>query len=453
VRHETRYARSGDLHIAYQAFGDGALDLVFVDQWFSNVEAAWEFEPLANLLTKLTSFARVIVFDKRGTGLSDPVALTSLPTIEGWGDDLLAVLDAAGSGRAALMSGVGSSAVSLVFAASHPGRTSALVLVDPYARVSQAPDYPIGVPTDQVPQHLERLRANWGLPGGGTMAFLAPDLLADQALAESYARYERQSGSPGAARAMIAALYASDVRDVLPAIRVPTLVLCHRDAPRIRPAHGRYIADRVPGARYVEIPGTTNYIWAGEPQSLISQVQEFLTGSRPEVEPDRVLATILFTDIVGSTAHAARLGDAGWRRLLLDHDRDVRSALQRFRGREVKTTGDGFLATFDGPARAVRCAVAIHDALAAQGIAVRAGIHTGEIELLENDIAGIAVHIASRICALAQPGETLVSSTVRDLVIGSGLEFEARGGHALKGVPGEWPLFALTSPASQVSGA
>jgi class 3 adenylate cyclase len=441
---QTRYARSGDLHIAYQTLGDGPRDLVLVDQWFSNVDAAWEFPPLARLMTQLASFSRLIVFDKRGTGLSDPVALDALPTIEGWGDDLRAVLDAVGSERAALMSGVGASYVTLVFAATHPARTSALVLVDPYARFARAPDYPIGMPVDRLPEDLERLRASWGVDGG-TMTFLAPNLLANRTLAAQYLRYERQSASPGAARAMISALYESDVRDILPAIQVPTLVISHSQGARIGPAHGRYIVERVPGARFVELPGSENYVWAGDIQPLTAEVEEFLTGVRPVAEPDRVLATVLFTDLVGSTARAAELGDAEWRRLLGEHDQEVRAALERFRGHEVKTTGDGFLATFDGPARAVRCAFAIRDVVASHGMAVRAGLHTGEIELTGTDVAGIAVHIAARICALAGPGEVLVSSTVKDLAAGAGLAFETRGTQSLKGVPGEWVLFEAAS--------
>jgi class 3 adenylate cyclase len=435
------YARSGDQHIAYQTLGDGPRDLVLVDQWFSNVDAAWDFVPLARLMTHLATFSRLIIFDKRGTGLSDPVQIGHMPTIEGWGDDLRAVLDAVGSERAALMSGPGASFVTLVFAASHPARTSALVLVDPYARFSRSPDYPIGMPVDHLPQDLERVRASWGVDGG-TMAFLAPNLLADRSIAEPYIRYERQSASPGVARAMLGSLYESDVRQVLPAIQVPTLVLSHAAGSRIGPEHGRYIAERVPGARFVELPGSENYLWAGDTNLLTAEVEEFLTGVRPVAEPDRVLATVLFTDIVGSTARAAELGDAAWRHLLAEHDGEVRTLLDRFRGHEIKTTGDGFLATFDGPARAVRCALAIRTTLAERGMTIRAGLHTGEIELTEHDVAGIAVHIGARICALAAPGEVLVSSTVKDLVAGSGLTFEARGEQALKGVPGAWAIFA-----------
>jgi class 3 adenylate cyclase len=438
---QTRYARSGDEHIAYQTLGDGPRDIVLVDQWFSNVDAAWEFAPLARLMTQLASFSRLILFDKRGTGLSDPVQIGHLPTIEGWGDDLRAVLDAVGSKQAALMSGPGASYVTLVFAASHPARTSALVLVDPYARFSRSADYPIGMPVDHLPEDLERLRGSWGVDGG-TMAFLAPNLLADRSVAEPYIRYERQSASPGVAKAMLGALYESDVRDVLPAIRVPTLVLSHAAGSRISADHGRYIAERVPGARFVELPGSENYLWAGDTHLLTDEVEEFLTGVRPVAEPDRVLATVLFTDIVDSTARAAELGDAEWRRLLAEHHCEVRTLLVQFRGHEVKTTGDGFLATFDGPARAVRCALAVRAALAAREITIRAGLHTGEIELTEHDVAGIAVHIGARICALAEPSEVLVSSTVKDLVVGSGLAFEPRGSRDLKGVPGPWALFA-----------
>ncbi|MDP9244959.1 MAG: adenylate/guanylate cyclase domain-containing protein, partial [Chloroflexota bacterium] len=431
---ETRYARSGNLHIAYQTVGDGPLDLVLVDQWFGNVEAQWEFPPLARLLTELASFSRLILLDKRGTGLSDPVSIESLPTIEEWIDDLRAVLDAVGSPRTALLSGTGAAFMTLVFAATYPERTSALVLVDPSARLAWAADNAWGLPVDRLSDDLERLRASWGV-GGGTMNFLAPNLLQNRTLAEQYRRYERQSTGPGAAKAMIALLYELDVRGVLPAITVPTLVLQHAQATRIGPAHGRYVAERIKGARYVEVPGSENYIWAGDSAVLVAEIQEFLTGARPVPGADRVLATVLFTDIVESTKRAAQLGDTRWRELLAEHDRDVRQALERFRGREVKTTGDGFLATFDGPARAVRCAMSIRDAMAARGMDVRSGLHTGEIELAGADVAGIAVHIAARVCAMAGPGEVLASSTVKDLVAGSGIAFEPRGMHRLKGVP------------------
>jgi class 3 adenylate cyclase len=438
---QTRYARSGRFHIAYQTVGDGPVDVLVADHWFSNVDAQWEFPPLANLLTKLASFSRLIMFDKRGMGLSDPVSVESLPTIEEWIDDLRAVLDAVGSERRAILAGVAGTFMALVFAATYPERTSALVLVDPTARLAQAEDYPLGLPLAGQLEGFERMRANWGV-SGGSMNFMAPNLLADRQLAQQFIRYERQSASPGAAKAMVEMMWESDVRHVLPAIRVPTLILHHANGPRIPPAHGRYVAERIKGARYIEIPGSANYMWAGDTTALVAEIQEFLTGARPVIEPDRVLATVLFTDIVDSTKRAAALGDAGWRELLAEHDRDVRQALERFRGREVKTTGDGFLATFDGPARAVRCAMSIRDAIAARGMDVRSGLHTGEIQLAGADVAGIAIHIAARVCALAGPGEVLASSTVKDLVAGSGITFEPRGMHRLKGVPDPWRVFA-----------
>jgi class 3 adenylate cyclase len=439
---QTRYAKNGSIHIAYQTVGEGPLDLVLVDQWFSNVEAQWHFQPLARLLEQLASFARVITFDKRGTGVSDPVSVDALPTLEAWIDDLRSVLDAARSDRTAVLSGLGASFMALLFAATYPERTSALVLVDPYARMGAAPDYPWGRPPDQLEHDLERLQHAWG-GQGGLLGFLAPGLAQDRELATQYGRYERQAASPGAAKAMIAMLFESDVRDILPAIRVPTLVIARKEGARVSPEHGRYIAERIPDARFLEVPGTENVIWGGDTAPLIGEIQEFLTGVRPALEPDRVLATVLFTDIVDSTKRAAELGDRRWREVLHEHDAVVRAALTTFRGREVKTTGDGFLATFDGPARGVRCAEAIRDGVRALGIAIRAGLHTGEVELIGNDVGGIAVHIAARISALAGPNEILASSTVKDLVAGSGISFEQRGVHLLRGVPDEWRIVAV----------
>jgi class 3 adenylate cyclase len=331
--------------------------------------------------------------------------------------------------------------MALVFAATYPERTSSLVLVDGCARLAWADDYPWGQSVDLIAQDLERLRAVWGR-GGGTMMFLAPNLLRDRALATSFIRYERQSAGPGMAKAMIGWLYDVDVRHVLPSIRVPTLLLSHVDGTRVPPVHGRYIAERVPGAQFVELPGADNYIWAGDTGPMLGHIQEFLTGALPIVEPDRVLATVLFTDIVDSTRRAAELGDARWREALAGHDRAIRQVLERFRGREIKTTGDGFLATFDGPARGIRAALAIRDVLAEQGFAVRSGLHTGEVELAGADIAGIAVHIAARISALAGAGEVLTSNTVKDLVTGSGIVFEPRGARTLKGIDDAWQIFA-----------
>src|SRR6266571_1006035 len=432
---ETRYARSGDVHVGYQVVGDGPLDLVLLDQWFSNVDALWHFAPLARFVERLARFSRVILLDKRGTGISDPVPLGGLPTLEEWMDDIRAVLDEVGSERTALLSGVGATYLTLLLAATYPQRTSALVLVDGYARLTRADDYLPELPEVMTSDEMEQLRSGWGR--GILMHRLAPVESKDPRLVQRFAEYERQSASPGMAAAMLRMLYESDLRHILPAIRVPTLVISHLESARIPAACSRYLAEHIPNARAVELPGSENLIWAGDQDSILAEIQEFLTGVRPAPESERVLATVLFTDIVDSTKRAAELGDRRWRELLAEHDRAVRSALEHFRGKEIKTVGDGFLATFDGPARAVRCAQRIRDDLGGRGMEVRSGLHTGEIELAGDDIAGIAVHIAARVSATAGPGEVLVSSTVKDLVVGSGIEFEDRGTHSLKGVPGE----------------
>jgi class 3 adenylate cyclase len=437
---ETRYARSGDLHIAYQVVGEGQ-PLVFSDQWFGHVDGQWEFAPLERLLRRLASFGRLVLFDKRGTGASDPVAVTSLPTLEEWMDDLRAVLDDAGIDRTALFCGVGATHVGLLFAATYPERTSALVLVNGYARISRTPDYPWGRTAEQIRDYGERIRGRWG--EGGLLDVLAPSVAADEAVRRAYARYERQAASPGAAGTLTSMRYETDLRDVLPAIRVPTLVMHRSDVVRIPPEHGRYLAEHIPGARYVEVPGVDAFLWAGDPEPILGEVEEFLTGTRSAPAADRVLATVLFTDIVGSTQRAAEVGDAAWRELLGRHDDLIRLELRRFRGREVDTAGDGFLATFDGPARAIGCACAIVDSVGELGLAVRAGLHTGECELAGDKVRGIAVHIGARVASVAEPGEVLVSSTVRDLVAGSGLRFADRGVHELKGVPGRWRIYGV----------
>lgn len=436
----TQYARSGDLDIAYQVIGKGPPDVVLIDQWFSNMEAQWELPPLARFLERMASFSRLILLDKRGTGLSDPVPLGALPTLEEWMDDVRAVMEAADSERAAMVSGIGSTYLMVLFAATYPEKTSALVLADGYARASQAPDYPWGLPIALLPAQLDQLREGWGK--GILLDFLAPSVAKDEELRRSYARYERQSASPGTARAMLQMLYENDVRHVLPAIRVPTLVIHHAEGTRISAAHGRYMAEHIEDAQYVEIPGSENLLWAGDQERVLGEIQEFLTGVRPVAEPDRVLATVLLTDIVESTLRASELGDQEWRDLLARHNRVVRRELERYRGREVKMTGDGFLAVFDGPGRAIRSAEAIRDEAARLGIEIRAGLHTGEVELIGEDVGGIAVHITARVMAAARPGEIVVSSTVKDLVAGSGIGFEDRGPHTLKGVPGDWRLFA-----------
>ena len=425
--------------------GSGPVDIVLADQWFSHMDAQWEVPPLAELRRRLSAFSRLILFDKRGIGLSDPVPIKALPVIEEWIDDVRAVLDAVASRSAALVTNIGGAIPSLVCAAAMPDRLSALVIVDGFARFTAAPGYEIGASEDDKEAALATIEAGHGK--ALMIDFFAPSVVSDTRLRDLFGRYERQSASPGSAAAMVRLLYETDVRDVLPTIRVPTLVMHHAGATHLRPAFGRYIADHVPGARFLELPGSDSLIWAGDQERIVAEVQEFVTGVRSTPEPNRVLATVLFTDIVGSTAHAAEVGDRRWRELLAEHHRVVREELARGGGREIKTTGDGFLATFDSPARAVRSAVATRDALRDTGVVIRAGLHTGEIEILPDDVAGVAVHIGSRVAALAAAGEVLVSSTVKDLVTGSGITFEDRGSHTLKGMPDEWHLYAVLSVA------
>jgi class 3 adenylate cyclase len=438
--HETRYARSGDASIAYQVVGDGPIDVVFMSSWFSHVEANWDNPQSGTVLKRLASLARLIIFDKRGTGLSDPVPLTSLPTLEEWMDDLRVVLDVVGSKRAALMAGVDAGPMAMLFAATYPERTAALVLGGTYARFARAPDYPWGAPPEWIEAAPEWLRSHWG-----TAAYVktfSPSLNDEQV--EITARWFRLSASPGTAAALLAMTQQIDVRNILPSIRVPTLVLHGQEDTYIRVAHGRYLAEHIPGARYVELPGV-GVGWGMGLDLAWNEIEEFLTGHRPVPQADRVLATVMFTDLVGSTERAAAVGDHQWKSLLEKHNEIVRRELKAHRGREIKTVGDGFLATFDGPARAILCAQAIRDRLRGLDLEVRAGLHTGEVELLGEDVGGIGVHIAARVASRAGPREVLVSSTVKDLVAGSGIEFEDRGENELKGVPGEWRLYAVRS--------
>jgi class 3 adenylate cyclase len=439
---ETRYARSSDLHIAYQVVGEGP-PLVVSDQWFGNVDAQWEFPPMRRLLERLSSFARLILFDKRGTGLSDPVPVREAPALEEWMDDLRAVLDDAAIERVGILCGVGATYVGTLFAATYPERTTALILVNGYARLVRTGDYPWGRSPEEIHEYVERVQHGWGR--GATLDDLAPSLAGDEQVRLAFGRYERSWAGPGGYAAFSSAREGNDVRHVLSAIRVPTLVI-HRAEARFAPRDGgRYLAEAITGARFVELPGIDSYLWAGDIEPIVGEVEEFITGSRHVPEVDRVLATILFTDIVGSTERAAELGDRRWLGLLEDHHRLVRAELERFQGREVDTAGDGFLATFDGPARAIRCAQKVAAGVGNLGLQVRAGLHTGEIELAGDHVRGIAVHIGARVAALAGPNEVLVSSTVKDLVAGSGIEFEDRGERALKGVPGTWRLFAVAS--------
>jgi class 3 adenylate cyclase len=437
---ETRYAKSGELNIAYQVVGEGPFDLVYVPGWVSNIEAMWEEPSHAHLLGRLASFSRLILFDKRGTGLSDPVPLDRLPTLEERMDDVRAVMDAAGSERAAVFGSSEGGLMSVLFAATSPERTEALITLAIYATRLWSPDYPWAPTPEARAAEIEEIERTWG--GEMDISVLAPS--ADEAFKRRAVAYLRRSASPGAAVALLRMNSQIDVRHVLPTIRLPTLILQRVGDRDVNVEEGRWIARQIPGAKYVELQGDEHLIWAGDVDAVVDEVEEFLTGRRPVREPDRILATVLFTDIVGATERAAAIGDRGWRELLEQHHAIVRRELERFRGREVDTAGDGFLAAFDGPARAIRCARAIWEAVRELGLEIRAGLHTGECELVGEKIAGVAVHTGARVAALAEPGEVLVSSTVKDLVAGSGIEFADRGTHELKGVPGAWRLYAVS---------
>lgn len=437
----TRYAKAPDgVSIAYQVIGDGPRDLVWVPGWVSHVEAAWGEPTMARFFERLATFSRLILFDKRGTGLSDRVPDSALPTLETRMGDVLAVCDAVGSERAALFGVSEGASMCAVFAATYPGRTSAIILFGGYARRLAAPDAPWGISAERYDEFLQEIALDWGGPVG--LDIRAPSKLGDARFRETWAQYLRMGASPGAALTLMRMNAEIDVRAILDAIRVPTLVL-HRAGDRTIPVEaGRYLAERIPGAQLVELAGEDHLPWIGDSEAILGEIEQFLTGTRRSPDTDRALATVLFTDIVGSTERAAELGDLEWKDLLAAHNARVREQLARYAGREIGTTGDGFLAIFDGPARGVRCALALADALRPLGLEVRAGAHTGEIEMAGDDVRGLAVHIAARIAALAGPGEVLVSRTVRDLVAGSGLTFRDRGTHHLKGVPDEWPLFA-----------
>ncbi len=437
---ETRYARSGGTHIAYSVSGSGPFDIVMVPGWISHLELQWEHDSYRHFMERLGSFARLIRFDKRNMGLSDRIG-DSMPPLEDRMDDVRAVMDAAGSERAAVMGISEGGALAVMFAATYPERVTALVLAGASARLAHAPDYPHGATREQQEKLIQLVEEGWGT--GVLLPHFYPSGADDPEVQEWWARFERMAASPGATIAAGEMAMQTDVRALLPVIRVPTLVIHRRDERVVRAEHGRYLAEHIPGARYAEPPGSDHWPWLGDAESDLGEIEEFLTGARREHEPDRVLATILFTDIVGSTQRAADLGDHRWRAVLDQHDRLVRQELNRFRGREIKATGDGFLATFDGPARGIRCAAAIRDGMQPVGLEVRSGLHTGEVELRDDDVGGIAVHIGARIAALAGAGEVLVSSTVKDIVAGAGIDFADRGEHGLKGVPGEWRLFSV----------
>jgi class 3 adenylate cyclase len=434
---ETRYARNGDLRVAYRASREGERDIVFVPNWFTCCDALPELPSIQGWVEAMTSLGRMIFFDQPGTGVSDPVTPGALPTLEQWADSITAVLDDLGSREAALLAPVGALPTAVLFAATHPSRTTALVVLqghsDPTAERKRTEE-----------EWSTAAVAMWGT--GEIQHVLNPDMPWNEEIRAAWARMERSAASPGTLEFMRPLVMEMDVQAVLPTVRVPTLVVQHADDPVIPPEWGKYVADHIPGAKYVELPGRNMYHFVEPWRTSFHEIAEFLTGHQAEVADDRVLATVLFTDIVDSTQRVAEIGDRDWHAMLDAHDAIVRSQLNRFRGREVNTSGDGFLAMFDGPQRAIRCAMAIRDAVQALGLRVRAGLHTGECEVRGDDIGGIGVHIGARVSALAGPNDVLVSSTLRDLVIGSGLQFEDRGAHTLKGVPGEWHLFAVASP-------
>jgi len=437
---ETRYVASGDVNIAYQVVGDGPRDLIIVPGWLSNIEVFWEEPTLVRFLERLATFSRLILFDKRGTGLSDRIS--DMPMLETRMDDVRAVMDAVSSERAALLGYSEGGPMSALFAATFPARTSALIMIGSFARRIQSPDYPWAPTVDERDQFIEITRREWGGPVG--IEARAPSMAHDERFRTWWARMLRMSASPGANVALLKMNSEIDVRHVLPTIRVPTLLIHNVGDRCVDVRDSRYMAKQIPGAKYVELDGIDHLPWVGNPEAIFDEIEEFLTGVRTGPDPDRVLATVMFTDIVESTARAVELGDRAWRDVLVRHHTLVRDELSRFRGREIDTAGDGFFATFDGPARAIRCACAISTSVRSLGIDVRAGLHTGECEVIGEKVGGIAVHIGARVAGLAEAGEVLVSNTVKDLVAGSGIGFQSRGVHMLKGIPGEWNLFAVS---------
>lgn len=437
---DIHYAKSGGLNIAFSVTGAGP-DLVVAPGFISHLDIMWEQPSVVHFYSRLASFRRVVTFDKRGTGLSDPVM--HAPTLEESVDDLRAVMDAAGCERADIVGVSEGGTMAMLMAAGHPDRVNALILYGTFSRLLRAPDYPLGVSEEELSTLVEVSAEGWG-EGVGLGAW-APSRQGDADMRRWWARLQRVAASPGMVRNIFALYPKLDIRDVLPAIQVPTLVVHRRNDRMVRLEMGRYLADHIRGAKFVDVDGADHLFFTGDADTVLDEIEEFLTGVRPQPAVERVLATMLFTDIVDSTKRAVELGDERWKELLGRHDAQVRRQLERFGGREVNTTGDGFLARFDGPARAIRCAAAIRDVLRSLGLEVRAGVHTGEVELRDDDISGIAVHIAARVAAAAAPGEVLVSRIVVDLVAGSGLSFAARGEHSLKGAAGEFGLFAVES--------
>ncbi|HEX3510906.1 MAG TPA: adenylate/guanylate cyclase domain-containing protein [Solirubrobacteraceae bacterium] len=439
----TRYALSGDVSIAYHVTGDGPLDLLFLPGWISQIEHLWESPAVSRFLQRLSLFSRLILFDRRGTGLSERIVESQ--SLETDVRDALAVLDAAGSERAALLAYAQGGTVAARLAAEHPQRVGALVMYAAITRMGWAPDYDWALKPDEREELTERNIATWGDPAAPALTLLAPSMATDPGLGVWFARMQRLAASPAEARMIFTRGAELDVRDALADITVPTLVLHRREDTAWDVRHSLYIAEHVPGARYVELDGKDSFPFVGDSDAIVEEVEEFLTGGRTSSEPARALLTVMFTDIVDATQTAARIGDGRWRDLLAQHDIQVRVELARFAGREVKTVGDGFLAVFDGPpSRGLRCALAIRQAARELGIEVRVGMHTGECELIGEDVGGMAVHIAARVLGLAGPGEIYMSGTVFGTVVGGPFSFEDMGSHELKGVPGRWPVFSLS---------
>lgn len=439
---ETRYARSGDVSIAFQVFGEGPLDLVYVPGWISNVELIWDDPYLSRFFRRLASFARVITFDKRGTGLSDPVSVENLPDLETRMDDVRAVMDEVDSERATIFGHSEGGALSMYFAAAYPKRTERLILMGTYAKRTRDDDYPWAPTVEEREALVKEVEQSWG--DTSDLESVAPSRANDPAFQKWWGRFKRLSASPRAAASLAAMNNQVDVRPVLSSIAAPTLLLCRQnDGNSVE--EGKYLESAIERARLKVLPGEDHLFWAGDIDLMLEEIEEFVTGERGIADPDRRLATVMFTDIVGSTSTAASLGDVKWRGVLENHNRLVRSELDRWRGVEVGTAGDGFLATFDGPVRAINCCLSIRSNIEDLGLQIRGGVHTGMVEVVGDDIAGLAVHIGSRIGSAAGPGEVFVSSTVKDLVAGSRFHFDDRGLHALKGVPDEWHLFAVSN--------
>lgn len=443
MRPQTRYARSGDLSIAYQVVGGGSLDIVLVHGWVSHIDLQWDEPHLSSFLGRLASFARLITFDKRGTGLSDRVAVNELPTLEQRMDDLRAVMDAAGSQQAALLGVSEGGALCLLFAATHPERVRAVMTFGTYAKRVRSPDYPWAPTVEAREAEYAEILATWGT--AADMENIFPSMVGNATFRDWIGAYFRASASPSAAVALLRMNTQADIRAVLSTVRVPALVMNRVQDGDVKVDEARFIASQIPGARLKLFPGADHVPWVGDSENVLGEIEEFLTGARHAEAGDRILATILTTDIVGSTELVARLGDRSWRDLLDRHHAMVRRELERYRGREIDTAGDGFFAAFDGPARAIRCAMAVVREAAGLGIEIRAGLHTGECEVLDGKLAGIAVHTAARVAAVAGPREVLVSGTVRDLVAGSGISFQERGERSLKGLPELLRLFAVAS--------